>query len=85
MSFLDLSYSTVPPPPALEFAPSQSVIAQEVFLDSAVRHGSLDRSQSYYWTTEWQEAEREAMEEFRRGEYLGFASGAEAAEWLMAD
>lgn len=97
MTFLDLSYSSiigpasvvllssVSPTPLPEFAPSQSVIVQDVFLDSAVRHGSLDPSQSYYWTTEWQEAERATMEEFRRGEYVGFASGAEAAEWLMAD
>ena len=50
-----------------------------------VRHGLRDPGQSYYWTTEWREAEREIMEEFRRGEYVSFASGAEAADWLVAD
>ena len=96
MSFLDLSYnmiglasaallSSVSRPPPLEFPPSQSVIVQEIFLEEAFRGGMLNPSQSYYWTREWQEAEREAIEEFRRGEYVSFASGAEAAQWLMAD
>lgn len=96
MSFLDLSYSIigpasvvlmshVPPPPPLGFPPSQPVIVQEVYRDPALRDGVLDPSQSYYWTKEWQEAEREAIEEFRRGEYVSFASGAEAAQWLEGD
>lgn len=96
MSSLDLSYGTIAPAsvalssavlPSLagDFPSSQSVIVQDVFLDEALCRGMRDPSQSYYWTEEWQEAEREAMEELRRGEYVSFASGAEAAQWLMAD
>lgn len=96
MNFLDLSYSTigpdseallssVSPPPRLVFTHSQTVIFQDVFLDETLHGGIPNPSQSYYWTREWQEAEREAVEELRRGEYVSFASGAEAAQWLMAD
>ncbi|MDE2975553.1 MAG: hypothetical protein OXU64_12680 [Gemmatimonadota bacterium] len=94
MSFLDITYSTIGPtsvalllssPSPPEFRLRPSVIVQEVFLEEAFRHGRPLPSQSYYWTKEWQEAEREVMEEYRRGEYVGFASGAEAAQWLMAD
>lgn len=53
-------------------------------LDEALGGGMRNPSQSYYWTEEWQEAEREAMEELRRGEYVSFASGPEAARWLRA-
>lgn len=96
MSSLELSYRTIGPAsvalsflvfPSLagEFPSSQSVIVQDVFLDEALRDGMRNPSQSYYWTEEWQEAEREAMEELRRGEYESFASGAEAVQWLIAD
>lgn len=96
MSFLDLSYSIigpasvvllshVPPPPPLERPPGQPVIVQEVYLEKSLRDGVSDASQSYYWTREWQEAEHEAMEELRRGEYVSFSSGADAARWLKGD
>ncbi len=49
---------------------------------SAMRKRSLvDASQSYFWTDEWQRAEREAHDDLRRGRTKRFRS----AKALIAD
>jgi len=49
---------------------------------SAMRKKSLvDASQSYFWTDEWQRAEREAHDDLRRGRTKRFRS----AKALIAD
>ncbi len=47
--------------------------------------GSIPRSQAYYWTTTWQDGERETVRAYERGEGIRFSSGREAAAWLLAD
>lgn len=42
----------------------------------------VDASQAYFWTEEWQEAEREADEDIKAGRGKKFKSGAEAAKYL---
>ncbi len=34
----------------------------------------MDPSQAYFWTQEWQEGEREAQEDIRKGRITGFKS-----------
>lgn len=41
--------------------------------------------QDYYWSPAWQEAEREALEEHRRGESVSFDRAEDAIRWLMED
>ena len=41
--------------------------------------------QSYFWTEEWQEGEREALEELRQGKGRVFSTGAEAVKWLQEE
>lgn len=41
--------------------------------------------QSYYWTPEWQEAEREAAEELAAGKGRTFKTPEEAIEWLETE
>ncbi len=38
----------------------------------------------WFWTPEWQAAEREVDEEFARGDFEVFSSVEEVAAWLMA-
>jgi hypothetical protein len=45
----------------------------------------VPRQQTYYWTREWQEAEARAVREIAAGQLRRFASGAEAAAWLLSD
>lgn len=42
----------------------------------------IPRLQTYYWSREWQEGEREALEELRRGEARTFDDPDEALRWL---
>lgn len=42
----------------------------------------IDASQAYFWTEEWQKAEREADEDIRAGRVKEFKSGKEAAKYL---
>jgi hypothetical protein len=41
--------------------------------------------QAYFWTAEWQAGEIEAMRDIAEGRVKHFASGSEAAAWLLAD
>lgn len=40
-------------------------------------------SQAYFWTKEWQEGEREADEDLKRGRYKDFDSAEDAIAWLF--
>ncbi len=42
----------------------------------------VDAGQAYFWTEEWQEAERKADEDIRSGRVKRFPSAAEAVEYL---
>lgn len=42
----------------------------------------VDASQAYFWTKEWQEAEREADEDIKAGRVKKFKSAAEAVKYL---
>ena len=44
-----------------------------------------EADQSYYWTPEWQAAERTADEDIRQGRTQRFASADEAIAWLERD
>ena len=41
--------------------------------------------QAYYWTPEWQEAERESQREINAGHSITFQSVEDAIAWLDAD
>jgi hypothetical protein len=43
---------------------------------------TIDRSQAWFWTKEWQAGEREASEQARRGEGRVFKTGAEFIDSL---
>ncbi len=45
----------------------------------------VPRGQSYFWTAEWQAGEIEALRDLEQGNVRRFASGAEAAAWLLSD
>jgi len=42
----------------------------------------VDAGQAYFWTEEWQAAERKADEDIRSGRVKRFSSAAEAVEYL---
>jgi len=42
----------------------------------------VDKSQAYFWTRRWQEAEREANEDIKAGRVKTFASGDELVKDL---
>jgi hypothetical protein len=44
-------------------------------------HGTIDRSQAYFWTKRWQEGERQAEEDIQAGRVKKF----EAVDALIAD
>jgi hypothetical protein len=45
----------------------------------------IPKNQAYYWTSEWQAGEAEAMADLTSGRVHRFTSGAAAAAWLLAD
>jgi hypothetical protein len=45
----------------------------------------VPKGQVYYWTLEWQKGEAEALADLAEGRVRRFASGADAATWLLAD
>jgi hypothetical protein len=45
----------------------------------------VPRDQAYFWTSEWQQGEAEALREIAEGKGLRFSSGTTAVEWLLAD
>jgi AbrB family looped-hinge helix DNA binding protein len=44
--------------------------------------GTIDRSQAWFWTEEWQRREREASDAIREGRTIKFASGEELLRYL---
>lgn len=45
----------------------------------------VPRSQVYYWSAAWQQDEAEALRDIAAGDVRRFASGADAAAWLLSD
>lgn len=45
----------------------------------------IPSSQAYYWSSEWQEGENEAVVALRAGESRHFDDPREAIKWLLAD
>ncbi|MDE0474168.1 MAG: hypothetical protein OXI50_06385 [Gammaproteobacteria bacterium] len=45
----------------------------------------VPEEQRYYWTPEWQNAEREAMDELQRGLGIQFDDATDAIRWLLSD
>lgn len=43
----------------------------------------IPESQEYYWTSEWQAGEREALAEIAAGQTKEFESAQEAVRWLL--
>jgi hypothetical protein len=41
--------------------------------------------QDYFWTTEWQRGEAEALREIANGDVHRFVSGEAAVRWLLSD
>lgn len=55
---------------------------------SGAHHGlvtAVPRSQLYYWSTEWQRLEREALRELETGQARRFATASDAIRWLLSD
>lgn len=46
---------------------------------------AIPRSQGYYWTREWQDAENRMLMELRAGESRRFESGTAAIRWLLSE
>jgi AbrB family looped-hinge helix DNA binding protein len=44
--------------------------------------GTIDRSQAWFWTEEWQRREREATEDIKAGRTIKFDSGEELLRYL---
>lgn len=44
----------------------------------------VDKSQAYFWTEEWQSAEKEAEAAKKRGDYKEFENADEAVKWLKS-
>jgi antitoxin MazE len=44
--------------------------------------GTIDRSQAWFWTEEWQRREREASDDIKAGRTIKFASGEELLRYL---
>lgn len=47
-----------------------------------INKDKIPQSQAYFWTKEWQEAEREADEDIKAGRVKEFKSGKDAAKYL---
>lgn len=45
----------------------------------------VPRGQLYYWSRQWQAAEAAALTDIAEGKIHRFASGSEAAAWLLSD
>jgi hypothetical protein len=44
---------------------------------------AVPASQTYYWTGAWQQGEREALEEIKRGKARYFDNSRDAIRWLL--
>lgn len=79
--------------PTFETAKRPAGIELHVFETSSARAAGhsrdvplfVPRDQAYYWTRQWQAGESEALRELAEGKARRFGSGAEAAQWLLAD
>jgi AbrB family looped-hinge helix DNA binding protein len=44
----------------------------------------IDKSQTYFWSDEWQKGEREAEEAKKKGKFREFKNAEEAVKWLRS-
>jgi len=44
----------------------------------------IDKSQSYFWTEDWQKGEKEAEEAKRKGKFKEFEKADETIKWLRS-
>jgi len=44
----------------------------------------IDKSQTYFWSDEWQKGEREAEEAKKKGKFKEFKNAEEAVKWLRS-
>jgi AbrB family looped-hinge helix DNA binding protein len=44
----------------------------------------IEKSQTYFWTEEWQKGEREAEEAKKKGRFKEFKKAEEAVKWLKS-
>ena len=44
----------------------------------------IDKSQAYFWNEDWQNGEKQAEEEKKKGEFKEFLKAKEAAKWLRS-
>jgi len=44
----------------------------------------IDKSQTYFWTEEWQKGEKAAEEAKKKGQFRDFSNADEAAKWLRS-
>lgn len=44
----------------------------------------IDKSQSYFWTDEWQKGEKEAEQAKKKGKFKDFKKPDEAVKWLRS-
>lgn len=44
----------------------------------------IDKSQSYFWTEEWQKGEKEAEQAKKKGKFKDFKKTDEAVKWLRS-
>jgi hypothetical protein len=65
-----VEHSMSPLPPANEFI--------------LVQAGWLPREQEYYWSEEWQAAERESLAQLAAGEGIEFDNAADLIRWLFS-
>lgn len=45
----------------------------------------IPRAQKYFWSYQWRYGERETLSAYSRGEGIDFATGHDAAAWLLGD
>jgi len=78
--------------PLADSARSSTAALLEVPTDVANSRGTghgvplfVPREQAYYWSLEWQMSESESLREILDGGARRFATGREAADWLLSD
>jgi hypothetical protein len=61
------------------------LVASTLAADRGERHLplSIPAGQAYYWSSEWQTFEREALDEFKAGDFHSFADPLDAIRYLL--
>lgn len=71
--------------PAASRGPSHMAVTGALVAGNAPRVMSVPRSQLYYWSAVWQDAEREALAELDAGQGNRFGDATSAIKWLLSD